>query len=164
MSRIDESRDFIPVRIAVLTVSDTRSAADDRSGDTLVERLTAAGHDFAYDVQLAAKGPLVLHGQNGYSVKSAAGQASHYYSQPFYQLSGTLTLPKGKVPVTGTDGSSDVVKLIEAGGVDRRGNRPSNVPNGTATLAGAYRFAGVPVSIAEVWGEDNGLNLLDGRP
>jgi len=44
MSRIDESRDFIPVRIAVLTVSDTRSAAEDRSGDTLVERLTGAGH------------------------------------------------------------------------------------------------------------------------
>ena len=35
---------FLPVRIAVLTVSDTRTAADDRSGDTLVERLTAAGH------------------------------------------------------------------------------------------------------------------------
>jgi molybdenum cofactor biosynthesis protein B len=44
MSRIDESRDFIPARIAVLSVSDTRSAADDRSGDTLVERLTGAGH------------------------------------------------------------------------------------------------------------------------
>ena len=36
-----------PVRIAVLTVSDTRGAADDRSGDTLVERLTAAGHILA---------------------------------------------------------------------------------------------------------------------
>ncbi|MFN3646317.1 MAG: molybdenum cofactor biosynthesis protein B [Gemmobacter sp.] len=47
MSRIDETRDFIPVRIAVLTVSDTRSPADDRSGDTLVERLTAAGHVLA---------------------------------------------------------------------------------------------------------------------
>jgi len=44
---IDESREFLPVRIAVLTVSDTRSAADDRSGDTLVERLTAAGHILA---------------------------------------------------------------------------------------------------------------------
>jgi molybdenum cofactor biosynthesis protein B len=44
MSRIDESRPFVPVGIAVLTVSDTRTAADDRSGDTLVERLTAAGH------------------------------------------------------------------------------------------------------------------------
>lgn len=44
---IDESRAFNPVRIAVLTVSDTRTAADDRSGDTLVERLTAAGHELA---------------------------------------------------------------------------------------------------------------------
>lgn len=47
MGRIDESKDFIPVRIAVLTVSDTRSLAEDRSGDTLVERLTTAGHVLA---------------------------------------------------------------------------------------------------------------------
>ncbi|HMB12758.1 MAG TPA: molybdenum cofactor biosynthesis protein B [Roseovarius sp.] len=44
MSRIDETKAFIPVRIAVLTVSDTRDMADDRSGDTLVKRLEAAGH------------------------------------------------------------------------------------------------------------------------
>ncbi len=42
-----DRRDFIPVRIAVLTVSDTRSLADDRSGDTLVARLEAAGHVLA---------------------------------------------------------------------------------------------------------------------
>lgn len=47
MGRIDETKDFIPVRIAVLTVSDTRSLAEDRSGDTLVERLTGAGHVLA---------------------------------------------------------------------------------------------------------------------
>jgi molybdenum cofactor biosynthesis protein B len=47
MSRIDTTRDFIPVRIAVLTVSDSRIAAQDRSGDTLVARLTAAGHMLA---------------------------------------------------------------------------------------------------------------------
>ena len=47
MSRIDESKAFIPVRIAVLTVSDTRSLAEDRSGDTLVQRLTGAGHILA---------------------------------------------------------------------------------------------------------------------
>ena len=41
---IDEGAPFVPVRIAVLTVSDTRGAADDRSGDTLVARLTGAGH------------------------------------------------------------------------------------------------------------------------
>jgi len=44
---IDETRPFHPVRIAVLTVSDTRGPGDDRSGDTLVERLTAAGHVLA---------------------------------------------------------------------------------------------------------------------
>ncbi len=40
-------REFIPVRIAVLTVSDTRGLAEDRSGDVLAERLTAAGHVLA---------------------------------------------------------------------------------------------------------------------
>jgi molybdenum cofactor biosynthesis protein B len=44
---IDDSIAFRPVRIAVLTVSDTRTHADDRSGDTLVERLTGAGHELA---------------------------------------------------------------------------------------------------------------------
>jgi len=44
MSRIDETRAFIPARIAVLTVSDTREMGDDRSGDTLVARLEEAGH------------------------------------------------------------------------------------------------------------------------
>ena len=47
MSRIDNTRDFIPVRIAVLTVSDTRGLEDDRSGDTLVARIEAAGHILA---------------------------------------------------------------------------------------------------------------------
>ena len=45
--KIDESHEFIPVRIAVLTVSDTRTPEDDRSGDTLVERLEGAGHSLA---------------------------------------------------------------------------------------------------------------------
>ncbi len=47
MSRIDESKEFIPVRIAVLTVSDTRSLSEDRSGDTLVGRIEKAGHVLA---------------------------------------------------------------------------------------------------------------------
>lgn len=47
MSRIDDSKEFIPVRIAVLTVSDTRDLSDDRSGDTLVARLEGAGHILA---------------------------------------------------------------------------------------------------------------------
>jgi molybdopterin adenylyltransferase len=47
MSSIDESKSFIPLDIAVLTISDTRALADDKSGTTLVERLTAAGHRLA---------------------------------------------------------------------------------------------------------------------
>ncbi len=47
MPGIDESRAFIPVRIAILTVSDTRSLDTDRSGDTLVQRLGDAGHTLA---------------------------------------------------------------------------------------------------------------------
>jgi molybdenum cofactor biosynthesis protein B len=42
--RLDQNRPFLPVNIALLTVSDTRSAADDRSGNTLAEMATAAGH------------------------------------------------------------------------------------------------------------------------
>src|SRR4051794_9349154 len=44
MAGLDQTRAFVPLSIAVLTVSDTRSLAEDRSGDTLAERLTAAGH------------------------------------------------------------------------------------------------------------------------
>jgi molybdenum cofactor biosynthesis protein B len=44
MPKIDETRPFIPVGIAVLTVSDTRTLADDKSGDTLVARILEAGH------------------------------------------------------------------------------------------------------------------------
>jgi molybdenum cofactor biosynthesis protein B len=47
MPGIDESRAFVPVNIAILTVSDTRSLADDKSGQTLVDRVTAAGHKLA---------------------------------------------------------------------------------------------------------------------
>jgi molybdopterin adenylyltransferase len=47
MSRIDESRRFIAINIAVLTVSDTRTSANDTSGDTLAARIEAAGHRVA---------------------------------------------------------------------------------------------------------------------
>ena len=47
MSSIDESRTFLPLSIAVLTISDTRSLEDDKSGTTLAERLGAAGHTLA---------------------------------------------------------------------------------------------------------------------
>ncbi|HYH21977.1 MAG TPA: molybdenum cofactor biosynthesis protein B [Azospirillum sp.] len=47
MPKIDETRPFLPVNIAVMTVSDTRSVEDDRSGAALIERLEGAGHRLA---------------------------------------------------------------------------------------------------------------------
>ena len=51
MPGIDESKSFVPLRIAVLTVSDTREFADDKSGQTLVERIEKAGHVLAVPVK-----------------------------------------------------------------------------------------------------------------
>ncbi|MDG1430354.1 MAG: molybdopterin-binding protein, partial [Paracoccaceae bacterium] len=48
MPKFDETKPFVPVRIAVLTVSDSRSLADDRSGQVLVDRIEAAGHVVAH--------------------------------------------------------------------------------------------------------------------
>ena len=47
MASPDASRSFVPLNIAVLTISDTRALADDKSGATLSDRLTAAGHTLA---------------------------------------------------------------------------------------------------------------------
>lgn len=47
MSPVETTEDFVPVRIAVMTVSDTRTPEDDKSGTTLVDRLQAAGHILA---------------------------------------------------------------------------------------------------------------------
>ena len=47
MSRIDATVEFVPIRIAVLTVSDTRQMTDDKSGQVLVNRIEAAGHSVA---------------------------------------------------------------------------------------------------------------------
>jgi molybdopterin adenylyltransferase len=47
MPRIDETRPFLPVNIAILTVSDTRTEADDKSGQTLIDLVTRDGHRVA---------------------------------------------------------------------------------------------------------------------
>ncbi len=71
------------------------------TGDFDSLNMRATGPDFAYDMDLVANGPLIFHGEDGYSVKSASGQASYYYSQPFYDIAGTLDLPGGEIAVTG---------------------------------------------------------------
>ena len=64
--------------------------------------VSASGERFSYQLDLTATGPLIFHGDKGYSVKSATGQASHYYSQPHYQVSGQLNLPDGPINVSGS--------------------------------------------------------------
>lgn len=63
--------------------------------------LNAAGNDFSYALTLTANGPQVLQGDRGYSVKSAEGQASYYYSQPFYDATGSLDIGGETVRVDG---------------------------------------------------------------
>ena len=63
--------------------------------------VTARGEGFSYALKLDAQGPLVLQGERGYSVKSAQGQASYYYSQPFYRVAGTITVEGRDIAVTG---------------------------------------------------------------
>lgn len=74
------------------------TAGRDALDDVVVK---ASGEGFGYALRATAQGPLVLHGERGYSVKSAEGQASHYYSQPFYRITGTITLDGRVLSVTG---------------------------------------------------------------
>jgi predicted secreted hydrolase len=83
-------------------IDDWHMTATGAPGDALAGlRLRAGGDGFAYDLTLAADRPPVPQGEAGFSVKSEAGQASYYYSQPFYRLAGTLTLDGREVAVTG---------------------------------------------------------------
>lgn len=71
-------------------------------GDALADlTLHAQGPGFAYDLAAHTDLAPVPQGEAGFSVKSDAGQASYYYSQPFYRITGTLTLDGKPVPVTG---------------------------------------------------------------
>ncbi|MEP3640137.1 MAG: lipocalin-like domain-containing protein [Paracoccaceae bacterium] len=63
--------------------------------------VSATGPDFGYAFDMNASGPIVFHGDAGFSVKSAEGQASYYYSQPFFDVTGLLQLPGGDIPVSG---------------------------------------------------------------
>lgn len=56
---------------------------------------------FGYQLELTAEGPLVHHGVAGFSQKSADGQGSMYYSQPFYRVSGEVRLDNETIKVSG---------------------------------------------------------------
>jgi predicted secreted hydrolase len=76
-----------------------RPTTDD-SFDALT--LTAGDDVFGYALDAEATGPLVRHGDQGYSLKAESGQASYYYSQPFLKITGTLRIEGAGIPVTGT--------------------------------------------------------------
>ncbi|MGY2226017.1 lipocalin-like domain-containing protein [Pseudomonas gingeri] len=74
------------------------SSANQGLGDM---QMTARGSDFAYRLNLRSERPLVLQGDHGYSLKSGKGQASWYYSQPYFQVSGSLQVDGREVRVKG---------------------------------------------------------------
>ena len=64
-------------------------------------QLDATGADFAYALRLDANRALVLQGDAGYSRKSERGQASYYFSQPYFKATGSITIGDRPVEVTG---------------------------------------------------------------
>lgn len=64
--------------------------------------IRARGEGFGFDLAAEALGQLVAQGLNGFSVKSAGGQASYYYSQPFYRVTGRIDAGGRQVEVTGS--------------------------------------------------------------
>jgi len=75
------------------------AATDDQSLAPL--DMTAVASDFSYALHLEADRPVVLQGDHGYSRKSERGQASYYYSQPFYRARGRMSFDDQAVDVTG---------------------------------------------------------------
>lgn len=73
------------------------------AGDDPLARMQvrANGPGFAYQLQLSSAQPVVLQGEGGYSRKSDRGQASYYYSQPFFQASGELQIDGQRYQVSG---------------------------------------------------------------
>ncbi|MGJ0454577.1 MAG: lipocalin-like domain-containing protein [Methylocystis sp.] len=75
---------------------------DDSAGAGIERlRVSAGDGDFAYALDLTATGPIILQGEGGYSRKSEAGQASYYYSQPFFTAEGSLSMNGRKMQVSG---------------------------------------------------------------
>ena len=72
-----------------------------RADDYQRLRMTAAEPGFGFDLALDAQGPLVLHGDAGFSQKAERGQASYYYSQPFYAAEGTWRMGERTRAVAG---------------------------------------------------------------
>jgi len=89
-------RAFLPLNIAVLTVSDSRTEADDKSGKTLAERLTAAGH------RLAEK---AIVRDDRYAIRAIV---SRWIADPEVQV----VISTGGTGLTGRDGTPEAVEVL----------------------------------------------------
>lgn len=83
-------------------IDDWSMSSDTPATDPLASlQLKANGAQFGYQLQLTSTKPLVLQGQQGFSQKSEQGQASYYYSQPYFQANGELTIDGKRYQVSG---------------------------------------------------------------
>ncbi|MGN2431471.1 lipocalin-like domain-containing protein [Pseudomonas syringae] len=83
-------------------IDDWAFTSNAQTGDPLATmQLKASGQNFRYDLHLTSSKPLVLQGDQGYSQKSEAGQASYYYSQPFFEAKGSIEIEGKTHQVTG---------------------------------------------------------------
>ena len=147
--RLDENKPFIPVRIAVMTVSDTRDAGNDVSGDTLVARIKDAGHE------LAAR-TIVRDDRN-----AIARQLKEWIADP----SIDAVISTGGTGLTGRDVTVEAFKSVfekEIDGFSAIFHRISYEKSGTSTIQsracagvanGTYLFAlpGSPGAVKDGW-------------
>lgn len=160
MAAPDPSHAFLPLGIAVLTVSDTREPKDDRSGDTLVERLTTAGH------QLAARA-IVRDDRDAIEERLRA-----WIAEPAI----AVILTTGGTGVTARDVTPEAVREViekEIPGFGELFRWLSYAKIGTSTIqsralagtaAGTYVFAlpGSPGACRDAW-DDILVHQLDSR-
>ena len=160
MSGIDESREFIPVNIAVMTISDTRKLSDDKSGDLLVQRLDDAGH------KLAARA--IIRDE----VAEITAQLSHYIEDQAIDC----VIATGGTGLTGRDVTPEAFRRVfekEIEGFGEMFRYLSFQKIGTSTLqsravagvsGGTYLFAlpGSPSACRDAW-DDLLVHQLDYR-
>ncbi len=149
ISRIDESRPFLPVRIAVLTVSDTRTLDDDKSGRTLAEMIAADGH-------AVARREIVKD-----DIAAIAARLRGYIEDPDIDVA----ISTGGTGVTGRDTTPEAFKLVmekEIEGFGELFRWLSFAKIGTSTMqsralggvaGGTYLFAlpGSPSACRDAW-------------
>jgi molybdenum cofactor biosynthesis protein B len=160
MPGLDETRPFLPVSIAILTVSDTRSTADDRSGQILAERVEAAGHHVAARRIVPDE------------VEAIAGQLRAWIADPAIDV----VIATGGTGLTGRDVTPEAFASVyekEIAGFGELFRSISFAKIGTSTIQsratagvarGTYLFAlpGSPGACRDAW-DDILVHQLDNR-